>query len=458
MSQHRAGIGAVAGGLLALGTLAWIVPMASGSGTAAGEGADGGDVVGRELFLREWIADDPRAHDGDGLGPVYNDTSCVACHNLGGPGGGGPATKNVELLTAPAEADAIDLVNLARVHRGFRGSRSVVLHQFGTDREYDTWRWTLLGHPPRERARLLPTIFNDRETDRAEDEIARINVRMGPLARLLDRGVRFGGTRLLLSRRNPPPLFGTGLIDAIPDAAIEAGAKRQDDFPEVHGRVSRLKGGRIGRFGWKAQIPDLREFVFTACANELGLEVPDHHQAIHPLNPEAQAKGFDLTADECERLVAFVRGLRGPEPAPTVGDTDAILEAGRDAFATAGCVACHLPKLGPVEGVYSDLLLHDMGRELSDAGSYYSIAGPDSPGLALAQEWRTPPLWGFRDSGPYLHDGRARTLDEAVAQHGGEATASAVRYFKLPPKGRQLIQTFLRSLAVPAQVLPARAD
>ena len=105
-------------------------------------------------------------------------------------------------------------------------------------------------------------------------------------------------------------------------------------------------------------------------------------------------------------------------------------------FESAGCAACHRPSLGNVDGIYSDLLLHDMGPALSDSGSYYGITEPDSSRSkdgVKKQEWRTPPLWGFRDSAPYLHDGRAKNLEEAVALHGGEAKEPAKRFFKLLP-------------------------
>jgi CxxC motif-containing protein (DUF1111 family) len=176
---------------------------------------------------------------------------------------------------------------------------------------------------------------------------------------------------------------------------------------------------------------------------------------MHPLRPDAGTRGLDLTPEECDGLVAFVRGLRGPAPAPTTKGEDEAIAAGGEAFATAGCAACHRPKLGDVEGIYSDLLLHNLGPLLADAGSYSGVTDPDTAG---APEWRTPPLWGVRDSGPYLHDGRAETLDEAVAEHGGEARRSAIRYFELPPQGRLLIRSFLRSLTVPDRAPAARAE
>ncbi len=116
----------------------------------------------------------------------------------------------------------------------------------------------------------------------------------------------------------------------------------------------------------------------------------------------------------------------------------------------ASPVICHRPKIADVGGIYSDLLLHDMGPALSDSGSYHGISQLDFSNEGVRRrEWRTPPLWGFRDSGPYLHDGRARNLEEAVALHGGEGEDSAKKFFKLIPDERLRVQAFLRSLAPP---------
>src|SRR3954454_1769281 len=85
---------------------------------------------GRELFLREWVPGDPRSHGGDGLGPLYNETSCVACHNLGAPGGAGPASKNVDIVTLVRGRAGPDPTQLDEYHPGFRTSPSVLLHRF----------------------------------------------------------------------------------------------------------------------------------------------------------------------------------------------------------------------------------------------------------------------------------------------------------------------------------------
>lgn len=130
-----------------------------------------------------------------------------------------------------------------------------------------------------------------------------------------------------------------------------------------------------------------------------------HHQAASPLNPEAEARALDMTQAECDALVSYVRSL----PAPgSVTDVSSDVENGRRLFQSIGCAGCHTPDLGSIGGIYSDLLLHDMGQQLKDAGAYYEeVDQSDSSSSTRLTEWRTPPLWGFPDSGPYLHDGRA---------------------------------------------------
>jgi CxxC motif-containing protein (DUF1111 family) len=230
-----------------------------------------------------------------------------------------------------------------------------------------------------------------------------------------------------------------------------------DEPPGVRGRIHLVKDGRLGRFGWKAQVSRLEDFVLTACANELGLEVPGHHQAASPLDPDAKAPALNLTAEECAALVDYVRSLPPPVSlASTEAHGPAIIEEGRKLFQAIGCASCHTPDLGPVRGIYSDLLLHDMGDEMGDPGNYYADE-LDSPGTPKNSEWRTAPLWGFRDSGPYLYDGRARNLAQVVAFHGGQGRTSAHRFRKLGSAQQSLIQAFLNSLVAPATAGPPEA-
>ena len=127
-------------------------------------------------------------------------------------------------------------------------------------------------------------------------------------------------------------------------------------------------------------------------------------------------------------------------------------ELGEARFAALGCEGCHVPDLGEVQGLYSDLLLHDLGSGLQEEGlGYMSMLASAAAheGAAAAREWRTPPLWGLRDSAPYLHDGRAATIDDAIRRHGGEATAAARAYERLTVAQRAELRAFLTSLVAP---------
>ena len=231
----------------------------------------------------------------------------------------------------------------------------------------------------------------------------------------------------------------------------------------------RLKDSHIGRWLEGEYCP--LKIPLQACANELGLEVPGFPRAVPPWNPTSKARGLDLSANQCEQLIQFVSGL--PAPTRRAAETPQHAEeivAGQKLFSKVGCAECHRPKLGEVEGIYSDLLLHDMGQLLSDSGSYSTNAtivaseGSQDPLQvqksteennarekppkfgASTREWRTPPLWGLRDSAPYLHDGRADTVTDAVALHGGEGMWAAEEFFKLSPAERQQVELFLQSL------------
>jgi RNA polymerase sigma factor (sigma-70 family) len=420
-------------------------------GDAAGGQNNPGTATarGKVLFAKDWTPNDPKSRGGDGLGPVYNETSCVACHGQGAPGGAGPENKNVVLVTASVTS-ADKVKGLDQIHPGFRSGRSTVIHRYGTDPQYSSWR------------RRFYSSRRDDSTNRAsndgEDSIAaRIKGAQQQTTldqRLQSRSVSVqpaDGVTLSVSQRNTPALFGAGRIDAISADVLTEVAAHQP--AEVRGRISRTPDGKVGRFGWKAQIASLGEFIRAACANELGLEVPGHSQAISPLAPSQQAKGLDMTDAECDDLVAYLRDLPAPvaiDPSGPQG-TEGIRE-GRRLFTDVGCADCHMPTLGTVRGIYSDLLLHDMGPSLSDSGSYYGSEVPISPGATTPQEWRTPPLWGYRDSAPYLHDGRANDVEEAVSLHAGQALASTRRFFHLTPEDRFHIEAFLKSLVAPSAI------
>ena len=158
--------------------------------------------------------------------------------------------------------------------------------------------------------------------------------------------------------------------------------------------------------------------------------------------------------EQCNQLTAFVASL--PRPAERLPDNPtarADSVAGRKLFDTTECADCHTPNLGSVEGIYSDLLLHRMGGELVGGGYYGDPPVPLPDGTTgegpAPSEWRTPPLWGVADSAPYLHDGRAETLDEAILLHGGQGRIAALRFKELSPAKQAQLVAFLKTLRAP---------
>ncbi len=397
---------------------------------------------GRAMFVRQWQADDEQTPNGDGLGPMYNARSCVDCHNQGGVGGSGGLDKNVDLLNLvpPERKERIDrqkfVEGMKKIHPGLVGSASTVLpsitlHKFGGEAAYGKWRVALL---------MLADLLRPGEVP---DRIA-----------------------LAVTQRSAPSLLGAGLIDSIPKEAVELAARRQTRLRTgVKGQVALAGDGGVGKFGWRGQTASLKQFVMGACANELGLKAPSNDQALDPLDPAYKSPGLDLDQQQCDELVAFVASLAPPaERLPLSRKQKDLWAAGAQMFKRVGCAECHLPKLGDVAGIYTDLLLHDMGPELADpaganprasvvrastsSGAYYggsqNVFVDDPP--ETKRQWRTPPLWGVANSAPYLHDGRAATLDDAILDHGGEATSARKKYEALTSENRGRLLAFLQSV------------
>src|SRR5262249_19943231 len=173
------------------------------------------------------------------------------------------------------------------------------------------------------------------------------------------------------SQRNTPALFGSKLIDEVPDRVLIAQERREQmrwgvanavDETRPVGRVARLSDRRIGKFGWKGQSASLSDFVQAACANELGLGNPGQAQPRSLAKPSHEPAGLDLTQEQCDQIAAFCASLSRPIERFKEELTNA--EAGKRTFTRLGCADCHAPNLGSIEGLYSDLLLHRMGKDL----------------------------------------------------------------------------------------------
>ena len=331
-----------------------------------------------------------------GLGPIFNDSSCVACHSAGGTGGASNQ-------------------KVTRFGRSVGGVFSPLDHLGGS-------------------------LLQARAIDPAVQEHvpAEANV---------------------VAQRLATPLFGAGLIEAIPDAEIELNARRpQPDG--VRGRALKITDvasgqPRVGRFGWKAQQATLLSFAGDAYLNEMGVtsrlfpteNAPNGNQALlarYDKVPDVEDSVDPATGQsDIDHAAAFMRLLAPPPP---VRATAASLAGGK-LFEQARCSACHQPVMltgpSPVRALayqpvrlYSDLLLHDMGA-LGD--------GIEQDG-AKAREMRTAPLWGLRARPAFLHDGRALSVGQAILLHDGAAARSRDRFKALKPAEQLQLLAFLQTL------------
>ncbi len=331
-----------------------------------------------------------------GLGPIFNNISCVACHNSGGTGG----------------ASAIVVTRFGRTENG----------------NFDAL------------ADLGGSLLQDNAIDQSILEVV-------PLA------------ANVTANRQSTPLFGLGLIEAIPDEIILRNALRPpSDGIRGHAvKVMDVATGkiRVGKFGWKCQQADLLTFAGDAYVNEMGITSRLFPTENAPNGDLAKLAVFDLVADpedtvdpltgrgDIDAAASFMRLLAPPQPLPLTQSAS----QGRQIFSQLNCAVCHVPTMTTGRhavlalsqkqvNLYSDLLVHDMGR-LGD-GIVQGEAG--------AREMRTAPLWGLRASAPYLHDGRAPNIDVAIMAHDGEAKASRERYQKLSTTQKQQLLDFLKSL------------
>lgn len=245
----------------------------------------------------------------------------------------------------------------------------------------------------------------------------------------------------VFEQRQTPSLFGIGLLDAISDATILANEDPVDANADgIFGTARRvvINGTiEIGRYGWKAQLPMLRDFMHDALAGEIGLTTPDEGRGQGLRTDADDHADPEIALPQIDDLQFFVASL----PAPLRGgSTDPQVALGEQRFTSIGCAVCHKPELvgsnGPVR-LFSNLLLHDIFGP--------GFRGMAEPGAGVGL-YRTPPLWGIKDTAPYLHDGRAETLESAIEMHKGEAQAVRDAYFALPIGDQQALLAFLRDL------------
>jgi CxxC motif-containing protein (DUF1111 family) len=345
--------------------------------------------------------------DVQGLGPLYIRHSCSACH--AGDGRGPGAVRKMVLLDEDGLTPASDQSGLA------------------------------FGHTVRPLMAAGATLAITVPEDRSD---------------------------LLVTKREPPAVFGRGFIEAVADSEIERIESEQSEAAgPVSGRINwvlyasepnpdtqfhehRRGDLLIGRFGLKARIATLDEFAADALQGDMGITSELRPNELpSPFSGDDMRPGVDLDVDRVNRVADYTRLVRLPKRGPEAND-----ERGQELFAAAQCNACHVPTLRtrddyPIEAlagidapIFSDLLLHDMGAAFSDGL-------PESG--ASGSEWRTAPLIGMRHIPRYLHDGRAETLEQAIELHGepdSEAAESVARFQALDADDRAALLNFVSAL------------
>ena len=414
-------------------------------------------LLGNGLFRKDWVSSPSSTQASDGLGPLFNARSCQACHIKDGRGHP-PANRDdnvvsmlVRLSVPPSGEDAL------KIAQGY--FPAVPDPVYGTQLQ----DLSVAGLPAEGRVRVD---YEEVEIALAGGETATLRK---PGLSITEPGYGDFSPDLMTSARVAPPMIGLGLLQAIHDDDIIAREDPDDiDGDGISGRVNRLRGEDggplLGRFGWKAIEPTVRRQTAHAFLGDMGLSTPlapDHWgecteaQAACRAMPHGAQPRFgaeEVPGDLLDLVTFYSENLA--VPVRRAEDDQRVL-AGKELFYRSGCTGCHTPKYVTSRDAtepahrfqliwpYTDLLLHDMGEGLADGR-------PE--GQASGREWRTPPLWGIGLShtvnaeAGFLHDGRARTLLEAVLWHGGEAQAARDDVVAMSADERAALILFLESL------------
>ena len=417
--------------------------------------------VGNGLFRKLWVSSPSSTLASDGLGPLFNARSCQRCHLKDGRG---HPPEN-------AEDNAISMFLRVSVPVSEPGGETDAMAEIADyiatapDPNYGTQLqdFSLPGHPAEYR---LQIDYEDITVPLSDNETATLR---RPSYTAADLGYGPLHPQAMLSPRVAPQMIGLGLLEAIPAADILALTDPDDaDGDGISGRANIVWSveydmSMLGRFGLKAGAPTVRHQSAGAFAGDIGISNPlfpdpwgectaaqaDCRAAPHG---DKDARTYEVDQEGLDLVTFYSRNLAVPQRR-SVNDPQVL--RGKEVFHATGCASCHQPSFVThrLEGQpeqsfqliwpYTDMLLHDMGAALADNR-------PEA--RATGTEWRTPPLWGIglteQVSGHtyFLHDGRARSLLEAILWHGGEAQAARDTVVDMPAEDRAALIRFLESL------------
>ena len=417
--------------------------------------------VGNGVFKKKWVSAPASTKSSDGLGPLYNARSCQLCHIKDGrghpPKANWPDDNAVSMilrLSVPprTEAEHADIKSHKRdvIPEPTYGGQLQDLAVQGHDGE---------GRMHIEYAPLKVTLAGGEIVELRRPEYSVTNPAYGPFA-----------PDVMLSPRVAPQMIGLGLLEAVPERDVLKYADPDDaDGNGISGRPNRvwsLENNKVvlGRFGWKAGNPTVKQQSAGAFAGDIGISNPliksasgdctkrQKHCRGAPNGANPNKGNVEIGTELLDLVAFYSRNLAVPKRR-RVGNAEIL--KGKALFYRTGCSQCHRPKMktsGDVQDVhlrnqliwpYTDLLLHDMGEGLADH---------HPEGVANGMEWRTAPLWGIgltrlvNGHSLYLHDGRARNLQEAILWHGGEAKPARDTFTKMLKEDRARLIAFIKSL------------
>ena len=373
-----------------------------------------------------------------GLGPIYNNVSCVSCHVNDGRGRPPVPGSKFESLLFKISTDG----------KGLHGEPIPVLG-YGTQIQMQGVNGVSAEANIRINYQNITELFSDGSSVVLQKPVYQLEQLYKPI-----------NQNYYLSPRLAPPVFGLGLLEAIPMTSIVANQDPQDANGDgISGKANwvwdkTLANYNLGRFGWKAGQPSILQQISAAYNEDMGVTNP-----LFSIENSFSQIQYDGLNDDVElkdsilHAVKFYMQTLGV-PARRLINTAEVVQ-GEKLFYSLKCQSCHIPSFITQVDVsfpsrsyqkiypYTDLLLHDMGVDLSDNRPEFDADG---------QEWKTPALWGIgltekvNGHAYYLHDGRARSIEEAILWHGGEAEQSKNRYKQLSLNERQAVLKFIHSL------------
>jgi CxxC motif-containing protein (DUF1111 family) len=385
-------------------------------------------ILGKSFFHIPWVEAPSATTARDGLGPLFSSNTCVSCHPKNGKG----AVYNKEGKLARSLVTRLSIQSDKKTKSGFMpeptyGGQLSINAIHGVKYE---------GKPTRTYTHKTIILEGGEKVILNKPICSIMDLQYGPLSK-----------KVIISQRVPPPLIGLGLLQQLKDEQILANEDIDDKIKDgISGKANRVLNNKLGRYNWKANAPTVKYQVAAAMHNDMGLTTPIFpNENCTKVQKECldSPKGrdeYDIPMKRLDAITFYLKHLKTPKTKEN--------KSGLKIFKQLSCASCHIPTFklddGKIIHPFSDLLLHDMGKDLADGRVEFQATG---------SEFKTPPLWGIsiyknilKDRVNFLHDGRAKTLQEAILWHSGEAENSKNNFIKLAPNKRKILIDFLERL------------